>query len=131
MSTSQPNANRTASPSRGAAELTRGATVRGLSKLVFFIYSPFLVFSLFAPSGVRGEEIGQIGLLALATMLSMGVLALLLARLMDLAPPETGSLQLVAMFGNVESYRLPPNVLAFGQAALDRAAVFLRFHCTG
>lgn len=95
-----------------------------LSKLVFYVFSPCLAFSSLATSNVGAEEVGKIGLFALATTLVMGAIAWALAHLLRLSPRETGSLLLVAMFGNVGNFGLPLNELAFGQMALDRAVVY-------
>jgi predicted permease len=101
-----------------------GPADKTLSKLVFYVFSPCLVFSSLATSDVGTEEIGQIGLFALVMILVTGAVAWALARLLRLAPSETGSLLLVSMFGNIGNYGLPLNELAFGQPALDRAVIY-------
>lgn len=101
-----------------------GPADKTLSRLVFYVFSPCLVFSSLTTSDVGTEEIGQIGLFALVMILITGAAAWVLARLLRLAPSETGGLLLVSMFGNIGNYGLPLNELAFGHQALDRAVIY-------
>ena len=113
--------------SRDGAERADVGDLRMLSKLVFYVFAPCLVFASLSTSDVRAEEVGQIGLFALVATLVMGAAAWMSARLLRLMPHETSSLLLVAMFGNIGNYGLPLNELAFGQQALDRAVVYFVF----
>jgi predicted permease len=98
--------------------------LRTLSTLVFYVFAPCLVFSSLVTSTVGTEEVRQIGLFALLVTLVMGIITWMLAFLLRLSPPETSSLLLLAMFGNIGNYGLPLNELAFGQRALDRAVIY-------
>lgn len=101
-----------------------GSADKSLSRLVFYVFSPCLVFTSLATSDVGAGEIGQIVLFAVIMTLGMGAAAWALARLSHLSPSETSSLLLVAMFGNIGNYGLPLNELAFGEKALDRAVIY-------
>jgi predicted permease len=101
-----------------------GSTDRSLSKLIFYVFSPCLVFSSLATSEVGIDEIGQIGLFAFIMTGVMGAIVWVIARVLRLSPSVAGSLLLVAMFGNIGNYGLPLNELAFGSEALDRAVVY-------
>ena len=100
------------------------SSLRTLSKLVFYVFSPALAFTSLATSDLGTREIARIGAFALVTTLSMGLIAWVLARMLRLAPAETGSLLLVAMFANAGNYGLPLNELAYGPMALDRAVIY-------
>jgi len=106
-------------------ELDLGSSVdKSLSKLVFYVFSPCLVFSSLVASDVKAEEMGQIGVFVVVMTLVMGAIAWALARLLRLSPSDAGSLMLVAIFGNIGNYGLPLNELAFGPKALDRAVIY-------
>lgn len=121
----QPDPERRSSQHNAASADVGG--LRMLSKLVFYVFGPCLVFSSLSTSDVRAAEVGQIGLFAIVATLLMGAVAWALARLLHLMPHETSSLLLVAMFGNIGNYGLPLNELAFGRQALDRAVVYFVF----
>jgi predicted permease len=101
-----------------------GSGDKSLSRLVFYVFSPCLVFYSLATSDVDLLEIGQIGLFAVIITLCMGLLAWATARLLRMSTSETASLLLVAMFGNIGNYGLPLNELAFGTDALERAVIY-------
>jgi len=100
------------------------ANLRALTRLVFYVFSPCLVFSSLATSEVAIQEIGHIGLFVLLNTATIGVVAWLLARALQLSPTHSSSLLLVAMFANIGNYGLAFNELAFGATALERAVVF-------
>lgn len=101
------------------------SSLRTLSSLVFYVFTPCLAFSSLAGSDVGVEEVGRIGLFVVVTTLVIGGITWALARLLHLSPPDTSSLLLVAMFGNVGNYGLPFNELAFGQRGLERAVIYM------
>ncbi len=117
----------TAAASRSKEGRRDPGGLRTLSKLVFYVFGPCLVFSSLVTSDVKADEMGQIGLFVLGTTFVIGTMAWLLTRVLHLAPYETNSLLLVAMFGNIGNYGIPLNELAFGEKALERAVIYLVF----
>ncbi len=101
------------------------SSLRTLSSLVFYVFTPCLAFSSLASSDVGVEEVGRIGLFVVVTTTIIGGIAWALACLLHLSPPDTSSLLLVAMFGNVGNYGLPFNELAFGQRGSERAVIYM------
>ncbi len=98
--------------------------LRPISKVVFYILAPCLVFSSMATSDVALGQMGRIGLFALAMTLLTGLIGWGLARSLRLPPRQASSLLLVAMFANIGNYGLPFNELAYGPSALDRAVIY-------
>ena len=99
-------------------------SLRALSRLVFYIFGPSLVFSSLATSDVAIQEVGRIGLFALLATLLVGVIAWLCSHALGLSATQSSSVLLVTMFGNIGNYGLPFNELAFGPEALERAIVY-------
>jgi predicted permease len=95
-----------------------------LSSLVLNVLSPCLVFSSLVESQLPGEELIELGLFALLTILLMGTLSLALARLLHLSRVDTVALMIVVMFVNGGNYGLTLNQLRYGNAGLSRAIVY-------
>jgi predicted permease len=97
---------------------------RTLSSLVLNCLSPCLVFSSLVNSQLPGEELFELSAFTLLTILAMGLLGLLLARVTHLSRSDTVAFLIVVMFVNGGNYGLTLNQLRYGDAGLARAIVY-------
>lgn len=96
----------------------------GLSRLVIYLFSPFLVLDGLANSELTAGEAGQ--LIAMAAIVScvIGVAAWWVARLSRFDRKLASSFVLTAVLINAGNYGIPLNHFAFGEAGADRAIIF-------
>ncbi len=95
-----------------------------LSSVVFNILSPCLVFASLANSQLPADELVRLVAFSVINILVMGVLAFLLARLLNLQRAEKASLLIVAMFVNGGNYGLTLLQLRYGEDGLSRGVVY-------
>jgi predicted permease len=101
-----------------------GLNKQTLSSAVLYCLSPCLVFSSLVNSELPGEELLELVAFTLATMLSMGVLGFLVARLLRFSRADTVALLIVIVFVNGGNYGLTLNQLRYGDEGLARAIVY-------
>ena len=101
-----------------------GLDKRTLSSIVFYCLSPALVFSSLVNSELPVAELGGMALFALLTILLVGVIGLMLARLLRFSRIETAAFLIVLMFVNGGNYGMTLNLLRYGQDGLARAVVY-------
>lgn len=101
-----------------------GLEPRTLSKLVFNVFSPALVFVSLVNSALPAGELLQLALFALVNILGMGLIAWLTGRLLRLSRTHIIVLILVVMFVNGGNYGLTLNQLRYGEEGLSRAIVY-------
>ena len=97
---------------------------RTLSRAVFYLFVPALVFDSLTSSDVSGAEFGQIGAVLLLTTLVMWALGWLAARALRLSGPTQAAFLVAILLMNAGNYGLSINLFAFGQAGLARASLF-------
>jgi hypothetical protein len=98
--------------------------IRPISRVIFYALAPCLVFSSTATSAVSGADMGKIISFVLLTTLAMGLLSWAAAKALRLSRAMESAFLLTTLFINSGNYGLPVNLFAFGQAGLERAAVF-------
>ena len=97
---------------------------RGLGRVVFYVFSPILVFNLLLHVELNsGEILATMGFAAALASLT-GLLALVLGRLLNLERPVLMAIILTAAFGNTGNYGLPLVSFAFGKQALAFASLY-------
>lgn len=101
-----------------------GLDVQPISRVIFYALAPCLVFSSMATSTVSGTDLWKIAAFVLLTTLAMGLLAWTVARVLRFNRTRESAFLLTALFVNAGNYGLPINLFAFGQAGLERAAIF-------
>jgi malate permease and related proteins len=101
-----------------------GLDKRTLSSIVFYCLSPALVFSSLVNSELPVAELGGMALFTLVTILLVGVVGFLLARLLRFNRIETAAFLIVLMFVNGGNYGMTLNLLRYGQDGLARAVVY-------
>jgi len=97
---------------------------RALGRVVFYVFSPILVFNLLLHVELGSAEI--FGTMAYTLLVSGlgGLLALGLGRLMRLERPVLMALILTVAFANTGNYGLPLVSFAFGEDALAFASLY-------
>lgn len=96
-----------------------------LSVLALYLLSPSIIFTTLLDAQVSAEDIGITVSFSFINLLTMWGVSVLLGRLLRLGDSEKSGLTLVASFTNCVNYGLPLVLLAFGQAGLDKAAVYI------
>jgi malate permease and related proteins len=97
---------------------------RPLSQVVFYIFSPVLVFKLIIGSQLSNSDILRTLLFTLVLIGGVGVLTWLVGRIFRLNRKILAAVLITAMFMNAGNYGLPLTNFAFGEAALAFASVF-------
>ncbi len=97
---------------------------RPIARVTLYALAPCLVFSSTANSSVSGADIWKIVSFALLTTLVMGLLAWAVTKALRFGRAMESAFLLTTLFINAGNYGLSVNLFAFGQAGLERAAVF-------
>lgn len=103
---------------------TLSIEARSLGRVVFYVFSPILVFSLLLHTELNSAEILTIIGYAVANALVVGLLALLFGRLLNFDRPVLMAIIITAAFGNTGNYGLPLVSFAFGEEALAFATIY-------
>jgi len=97
---------------------------RPLSQVIFYVFSPILVFKLISHSQLSNRDILQTLIIALLLMTVIGVLTWLIGGILRIDRKMLAAVMITSMFMNAGNYGLPLTSFAFGQAALAFASVF-------
>jgi predicted permease len=101
-----------------------GVNPRPLSQVVFYVFSPCLVFNLLTQSKLEGSEIAQVMLLAVLSVTLVGAITWTAGKFLHIERRMLASLLLVTMFMNAGNFGLPVVLFAFGQTALSYASLY-------
>jgi predicted permease len=101
-----------------------GLDKKTLSSLVFYAFSPALVFSALVNSSLPGREFLQLASFSIIVTLLIGLITLLICRLIKLSRIDTIAMLLVVMFVNSGNFGLTLNKLRYGDDGLARASVY-------
>lgn len=97
---------------------------RTIGRIVFYIFSPLLVFNLMVTSQLNfGQAITTVEFTAVVIVI-MGVLAFIFGKIFQLERPQLLAVILTVAFGNTGNYGLPLVKFAFGDEALAVASIF-------
>jgi len=97
---------------------------RPLGRVIFYIFSPLLVFDLISSSQLSIDRMLRMMGFALCTILVVGGLAFLAGKLFRLERAALTAVVLTALFSNSGNYGLPLVSFAFGQEALAYASIY-------
>ncbi|MDD2921198.1 MAG: AEC family transporter [Anaerolineales bacterium] len=97
---------------------------RSLGRVVFYVFSPLLVFDLMIKSSLNLRQALTTVSFAASVIATMGTLAFLLGKLFRLEKPYLLAVILTVAFGNTGNYGLPLVKFAFGNEALAAASLF-------
>jgi predicted permease len=97
---------------------------RALGRVVFYVFSPLLVFDLMIKSTLNlGQSLTTVGYTA-SVIAVLGVISFLLGKLFQLERADLLAVILTVSFGNTGNYGLPLVKFAFGNDALAAASLF-------
>lgn len=97
---------------------------RTIGRMVFYIFSPLLVFNLMVTSQLSlRQALTTVGYTA-AVIAVMGLIAFILGKIFQLSRPHLLAVILTVAFGNTGNYGLPLVKFAFGDEALAVASIF-------
>jgi malate permease and related proteins len=97
---------------------------RTVGRLVFYFFSPVLVFNLIIHSQLPFDEMLKTAGYATAVMIACGLVALLGGLALHLERRVLIAVILVGMFGNNGNFGLPLISFAFGPAALAHSSIY-------
>ena len=97
---------------------------RSLGRVVFYVFSPVLIFDLLVENRLRLTEAAVVIAFALCLILMIGVLTFLLGYFFRLERPALVSILITTMFANTGNYGLPLVSFAFGAEALSYAGIY-------
>lgn len=97
---------------------------RVFSRVIFYLFSPFLVVNSLAKSDLQANEIGLIAVMVLLFYLLMAVVSWSLARLFRFDRQLESAFMLSVVVINAGNYGLPLSEFAFGPIGLQRAVIF-------
>lgn len=97
---------------------------RSLGRVVFYIFSPVLLFDLLVQNELNLGEAAIVIAFALCFILMIGVLTFLLGYLLKLERPALVAILITTMFANTGNYGLPLVSFAFGEQALSYAGIY-------
>jgi predicted permease len=106
------------------AQLRLRLNVSTLSRAVFYLFVPALVFDTLAASDVGGAELGQILAVVLLLTLALWGLGILVARILRLEGPTQAAFLVAILLMNAGNYGLSVNLFAFGESGLARASIY-------
>lgn len=97
---------------------------RTLSRAVFYLFGPALVFDSLSRSDVGGAVFGQLAAVVLLTILALWILGSLAARLLRLEGPTQAAFLVAVLLMNAGNFGLSVNLFAFGEIGLAWASLY-------
>jgi predicted permease len=97
---------------------------RSLGRVVFYVFSPILVFDILIKNKLNLKEAASVIAFTITIILAMGVLTYLLGALFKLERPALIAILITTMFANTGNYGLPLVSFAFGEKALPYASIY-------
>ena len=103
----------------------RNLDTKPLLTIVLYILSPAIIFKTLLHARITLADLSGVLLFTAANIMLLWLTAKLAARLLRLSEPESAGLTLVSTLTNCVNYGLPLVLLAFGQAGLEKASVYI------
>jgi predicted permease len=97
---------------------------RSLGRVVFYVFSPVLLFDLLVNNQLKITEAAVVAVFALCFILFMGAVTFLLGYFFKLERPALIAILITTMFANTGNYGLPLVSFAFGEQALSYAGIY-------
>ena len=97
---------------------------RALSQVVFYIFSPILVFKILINSQLSNQDILRTVVIAILLMVCIGSLTLLIGGVLRFNRKIMAAVLITVLFMNAGNYGLPLTNFAFGEQALAFASIF-------
>ncbi len=96
---------------------------RSLGRVVFYVFSPILVFNMLAHTSLKSGDIFSTMGFTIIVCFIIGTLTLLFGKLSGFDRPTLMAIFLTSTFGNTGNYGLPLVAFAFGKEALAFATL--------
>ena len=97
---------------------------RSLGRVVFYVFSPILIFDLLIQNRLNLSEAFAVIVLTVCIVSSMGLITYLLGSLFKLERSALIAILITTMFANTGNYGLPLVSFAFGEKALSYAGIY-------
>jgi predicted permease len=97
---------------------------RPLARIAFFVFAPCLIFDAIVRNNLPAEALARMVGFALASLISVGALAGLVARGLGLSRAMTAAIILVVLLPNAGNFGLSVSLFAFDEPGLAQASVF-------
>ncbi len=97
---------------------------RSLGRVVFYVFSPILVFDLLLKNQLDLKQAGTVILFTVCLVAIMGVITYIAGLLFKLERHILTTVLITSMFANTGNYGLPLVSFAFGEQALAYASVY-------
>jgi predicted permease len=97
---------------------------RGLGRVVFYVFSPVLIFDLMVKSELKLSEAAGVIAFTVSIVLTVGAITYVLGKLMKIERAALVSILITSMFANTGNYGLPLVSFAFGEKALSYAGIY-------
>jgi predicted permease len=97
---------------------------RTLSRVIFYIFSPCLIFSILTRISLSDRDIFQMAAFTVITTLVLGLITWLVGQGLKLERPMLAAVLLPTMFVNAGNFGLPVVLFAFQETALAYASLF-------
>ena len=112
----------------GGAGYALGKTLqidaRSLGRVVFYVFSPVLIFNILLQNHLKLNQALGVIVLTICVVAIMGLITYLLGSLFKLERPVMTSVLITTMFANTGNYGLPLVAFAFGEEALSYAGIY-------
>lgn len=97
---------------------------RSLGRVVFYVFSPVLIFDLLIKNRLKFSEAASVIAFTITIVLTMGLVTYTLGRLFKVERTPLISILITTMFANTGNYGLPLVSFAFGGKALPYAGIY-------
>lgn len=97
---------------------------RPLSQIVFYVFSPCLVFNLIVHSRLSNGDILRMAALVIASSIIVGMITWAGGRILKLERRMLAAVLISSLFMNAGNYGLPVLLFAFGEEALSHGSLF-------
>lgn len=97
---------------------------RGLGRVVFYIFSPVLIFDIMINSQLKFVEAAGVIGFTTSIVLAVGVITYIFGKLLKVERTALISILITSMFANTGNYGLPLVSFAFGEKALSYAGIY-------
>jgi predicted permease len=97
---------------------------RSLGRVVFYVFSPVLIFDLLVQNQLNITEAAIVIAFTLCILLIIGLLTLLIGSFFKLERTALVAILITTMFANTGNYGLPLVSFAFGEQALPYAGIY-------
>ena len=97
---------------------------RSLGRVVFYVFSPVLIFDLLLHNRLKIDKAIGVIILTICIIAVIGLLTLFLGKIFRLERSILTSILVTTMFANTGNYGLPLVAFAFGEEALSYAGIY-------